>query len=328
MNAKKKIIDFYTRRKKAKSTLINYDELKTNDVELNKKLDEFAMHNNNGFFDTRRKVLLKFIEGHKEIENFAEQFIKLYEYNQINNKYANTLEKFIINYGTTLGTEKYNQKMKLFQGENNPGYKHDGKMSPWKKGSINYSKDAKKKAKDNRSYTTRIDYWIKKGYSQDEAKQKLSERQSTFSYDKCIEKYGMAEGTKVFKKRQEKWQNTLNSKSPEEIDRIRMLKGTGCMNKLYASDPTLKKTPGILYYIRFFDDDIEFWKIGITSKTIEERFARSKLQYEVIFQDKDTFYNCYKKEQQILRDNMDLRLIIDHNGFQTTEAFIKDIYAI
>jgi len=60
--------------------------------------------------------------------------------------------------------------------------------------------------------TSRIEYWIKKGYSNDEAKKLLSERQSTFSLKKCIEKYGEVDGVKKFEDRQNKWISSLKIK--------------------------------------------------------------------------------------------------------------------
>ena len=65
-----------------------------------------------------------------------------------------------------------------------------------------------------------IEYWMEKGYNQEESKIKVSETQSTFSLDKCIEKYGIKKGTIVWKKRQNKWQKSLNSKSDDEISII------------------------------------------------------------------------------------------------------------
>lgn len=56
---------------------------------------------------------------------------------------------------------------------------------------------------------TKIEYWIAKGLTEKEAKEKISERQSTFSYEKCIEKYGKTEGYVVWLKRQKKWKNSL-----------------------------------------------------------------------------------------------------------------------
>ena len=57
---------------------------------------------------------------------------------------------------------------------------------------------------------TKIEYWIAKGYTEKEAREKLIERQRTFTLDKCISKYGEIKGRQVFEERQEKWQKTLH----------------------------------------------------------------------------------------------------------------------
>ena len=54
-----------------------------------------------------------------------------------------------------------------------------------------------------------IEFWLAKGYNEEEAKQLISESQKTFSFEKCIEKYGEVEGVKRFEKRQEKWIKSL-----------------------------------------------------------------------------------------------------------------------
>ena len=63
---------------------------------------------------------------------------------------------------------------------------------------------------------TNIEYYTNKGLSLFDANIALSNRQSTFSYKKCIEKYGKSRGEVIFKERQIKWQKTLNDKSEEE----------------------------------------------------------------------------------------------------------------
>lgn len=68
---------------------------------------------------------------------------------------------------------------------------------------------------------TRIEYWLEKTDGDlEEAQKLLSERQATFSKNKCIEKHGEEEGLRIWQERQDKWQNTLNSKSDEEIREI------------------------------------------------------------------------------------------------------------
>lgn len=73
-------------------------------------------------------------------------------------------------------------------------------------------------------FNTRVGYYMNMGLSKDEALKVLKERQTTFSLDKCISKYGEDEGVVVWKTRQDKWQNTLTSKSPEEYESIQKKK--------------------------------------------------------------------------------------------------------
>ncbi|MCP4762916.1 MAG: hypothetical protein GY870_14145 [archaeon] len=74
-------------------------------------------------------------------------------------------------------------------------------------------------------FPSQVDYWInKKGYTIDVAKEKVKESQTQFSKEICIEKYGEVEGLKIWEKRQEKWQQTMKSKSPEEQERIQRAK--------------------------------------------------------------------------------------------------------
>lgn len=56
---------------------------------------------------------------------------------------------------------------------------------------------------------TKIEYWLSKGFNEEEAKQKVKERQTTFSKEICIKKYGKKEGLKRFKERQNKWINNF-----------------------------------------------------------------------------------------------------------------------
>lgn len=58
---------------------------------------------------------------------------------------------------------------------------------------------------------TQIDYWLNKGLTIDEANIALSKRQTTFSKEICIQKYGKDDGIKRFNERQKKW--TENNKT-------------------------------------------------------------------------------------------------------------------
>lgn len=62
--------------------------------------------------------------------------------------------------------------------------------------------------RDDRT-TSQVKYWTNRGYSEVEAKEIISERQKTFTLEKCIEKYGEERGLEMFKNRQLKWQSNF-----------------------------------------------------------------------------------------------------------------------
>ncbi len=148
---------------------------------------------------------------------------------------SRSLSTHLINHNLTVAQykEQYNaNKSDIFhtsylielstkiQGENNPGYKHGGKFSPYSKKFIKYENltDAEKNIvikekfitlhetqSNNDNYTTNINYYLKQGLSEEDAAVALSKRQTTFSKEICIEKYGKEEGLKHWQNRQEKW---------------------------------------------------------------------------------------------------------------------------
>ena len=112
--------------------------------------------------------------------------------------------------------------------------KYDGLSDEEKIKKINElkSKCVRKKEKNNTNPLS-VNYYTSKGFSLDEAKQKIKERQSTFSLKKCIERYGLEKGKEIFENRQRKWQNTLNNLPQEELERIikaKMFDGKGYSN--------------------------------------------------------------------------------------------------
>lgn len=126
------------------------------------------------------------------------------------------------------------KKMYRLMLDSNPYYKHDNRLSPFSKNFVGYdgmSDDEKKNAihsklglKREDKIPTQFKYWIKRGLTEQEAKEKVKEIQKRFTLEKCIEKYGDEEGTKIWKARQEKWQSTLKSKPMEEQERINRAK--------------------------------------------------------------------------------------------------------
>jgi hypothetical protein len=67
------------------------------------------------------------------------------------------------------------------------------------------SKMAKKRKYSDDRYPNQIKYWIKKGFTDENARIKVSEFQNRFSLKICKEKYGEEKGEEIFCKRQEKW---------------------------------------------------------------------------------------------------------------------------
>jgi hypothetical protein len=68
-----------------------------------------------------------------------------------------------------------------------------------------------KRSENGKKGSANLQYWLNKGYSEDEAKIKRSERQSTFSKEICVKKYGEVEGLKIFTERQNKWSKSLTN---------------------------------------------------------------------------------------------------------------------
>lgn len=141
----------------------------------------------------------------------------------LKDKHTLSLNDYMIKYNKTLNEcilqsvrDTYGSK-----GDKNPAYQHGGKLSPYSKNFIKYEdmSDEEKENKINNMYNhlsetltdgtgrlpTQIEYWTKQGFTEEEAVEKISERQTTFSLDICIKKYGEIEGKQIWKERQDKW---------------------------------------------------------------------------------------------------------------------------
>ena len=129
---------------------------------------------------------------------------------------ANSIELCSIIFDNKEEADLLYQKYML---EKNPYYQHGSEFSPFSKEHKRYqhlseeekkvavSKFATKVKKETplENSPVHIEYYLKQGMTEEEARVALSERQSTFSLEKCIEKYGEEEGKKRWQKRQKKW---------------------------------------------------------------------------------------------------------------------------
>ena len=157
------------------------------------------------------------------------------------------------------------------------------------------------------STTTRIEYWMSKGYSEELSKLKLSERQRTFSKKICIEKFGVDEGVEIFNNRQKKWINTLknnpnynneqfkknsykysNEKYDELIMRTSFLEKTKKIILLCLDSPTIE------VFVDKVLENIEVKRFSdiqpyIYSSIIQNKFNITSLEIKNLFYSK-TFY--------------------------------------
>jgi hypothetical protein len=132
--------------------------------------------------------------------------------------------------------------------------------------------------KQKKSSVRCVEYWMTKGYSEEEAKDKVSFAQNTFSLDICVEKHGVIEGTRIWQERQDKWQATLNAKPQNEIDEMNRKKSSGIRAYGYGEEFV---GPGIFYSILLPDSTIKF---GITNKnSVDGRYFKYQLKNCTVF---------------------------------------------
>lgn len=114
-------------------------------------------------------------------------------------------------------------------GDKNPAYQHGGKLSPFSKKFINYKGDeyienlkeqAVQTKEENHNNPCTVEYYIKRGMSEDEAIDALRERQTTFSLEICIEKHGTIKGREVWTERQLKWAKSYKKQNFSKISQL------------------------------------------------------------------------------------------------------------
>lgn len=113
-------------------------------------------------------------------------------------------------------------------GEKNVWFNHQGRLSPFSKDYIKYEnlseeekelkiKELNEIANRDKLNNTTLEFYLNQGLSEEEAKLALSDRQTTFSLEKCIEKYGEELGLQRWQERQEKWHNNYKKSNYSKI---------------------------------------------------------------------------------------------------------------
>jgi len=130
----------------------------------------------------------------------------------------------------SIRTESYRgRQSELFAGERNPGFQHGGRLSIFSETNPVFDPDKKlsaiakssKSCKTNGNHSSTLTYWLKRGYDLDAAKEKLSDRQRTFSLKKCVEELGEEKGIERWQARQTQWLSNCThgnfSKASQEL---------------------------------------------------------------------------------------------------------------
>ena len=242
-----------------------------------------------------------------------------------------TAEQYKNIYNSPLCSQTYlENSSKRIKGDKNPGYNHNGKLSPFSKKFVKYQNldddeknkvisemayEAQIKSKENGNLAVTKEYFIKRGASEEEATKLLKERQTTFNKDICIQKYGIEEGIKRWSQRQEKW---LKSYKKNNFSKISQKLFWGIANQL--NDLTNIYFAELNHNKEKDNSGINYEKrLTLTNKTIQPDFI-DVVTKKIIEFDGDYWHGKdYANEREKQRDN----LIFNH-GYTVIHIKEKD----
>ena len=193
--------------------------------------------------------------------------------NEFTGKKTENLEWLTILYNNQqLAEQMMKAKSDRVSGENNPGFQHGGKLSPFSKKSKSYDptllKQINDKLNDSGNRSNRIEHYLMKGMGLCQAVIALKERQAVGRLDRFIKQYGQEEGTKRWNDRQEKWlksyKKTNYSKISQELFHAVSKSGLVDMTNVY--------------FATFDRDDM----IGYTNKEYTLRLAARSIKPDFI----------------------------------------------
>lgn len=73
-------------------------------------------------------------------------------------------------------------------------------------------------------------------------------------------------------------------------------------DKYFIKNPECKENPATLYYLKFTQGDLQFYKVGITTETIPRRFSKlgkTDVTYSVLGEKKTTLFKAFTMEQEL-----------------------------
>lgn len=209
---------------------------------------------------------------------------------------SENFEWFVLLYGEKGANERLLKKSERIKGTKNPAYNHNGMYSKWSNNFVHgYDKEAHeifKKEQSTRMKNNRRSKWCREYYSSDVEYSNAQKR----NLDYFIEKYGVDEGTARHNLKTQKWQNTLQSKYGVEY--TKKMHVLSCQNYRKSMRENFTKNVDSLIY--FLDVGNDKYKIGITTKSVEQRYSRlGKLTYNIIYQRKTNLRTALSIECKI-----------------------------
>ena len=203
-------------------------------------------------------------------------------------------------------------------------------------------------------YNTTLEYWMQYADNDIEKAYKLLiDRQSTFTLEKCILKYGEIEGTKKFYDRQSKWVEKMKNKTIEEKTSIALKKFRNNNVRFYSNesvkyfDIIIKELNLDLIYLykdsEIFlniDDKIYFYDFCIPELKIIIEYNGSHVHPSLLLTEdeknvwkhpysKDNYYETIKKETLkkycALNNNYKYYVIYDYEKFDKLNFILKEI---
>lgn len=153
---------------------------------------------------------------------------------------------------------------------------------------------------------TSLEYYLKKGMTLERAKESLKERQTTFTIEKCIAKYGKEEGIKKYEERQSKWLKTLDN-LPNNI----------------KTEINRKRKEALERYQRSAEFRIGYSKISQTFA--EKTYGILKELFNIDYKDVHYATHNFNKEYYLITDNKfklydfaivnnEFKIIIEYHG--------------